>query len=179
MPMRRSLLAIVAAALGGVASAADKGTEVALGGLKSTTPAAWKEKELPKGSMRMAQFTVPKAEGDKDDAEVAIFVFPGGSGTVKQNLERQLAKFVADGRKETVDKIKVGDLEATYQDVTGTFLKKPFPMAEKGTPVEGYRQLYVVFEAGDGKQYYLWLLGPAKTVGDHKKGFDEFLKGFK
>ena len=177
--MRRSLLAIVAAALGGVASAADKGTEVSLGGLKSTTPAGWKEKELPAGSMRMAQFVVPKAEGDKDDAEVAIFVFPGGSGTVKQNLERQLAKFQADGRKETVDKIKVGEVEATYQDVTGTFVKKPFPMAEKGTPIEGYRQIYVVFEAKDGKQYYLWLLGPGKTVDAHKKGFDEFLKGFK
>lgn len=177
--MRSLFAAAVAVSLAAAVAAADKGTEVTLAGMKSATPATWKEKELPKGSMRMAQFTVPKAAGDADDAEVAIFVFPGGSGTVKANLERQLAKFQADGRKETVDKAKVGEIEATYQDVTGTFIKKPFPMAEKGTPVEGYRQLYVVFEGKDEKQYYVWLLGPGKTVDANKKAFDEWLKNFK
>ena len=41
----------------------------------------------------------------------------GGSGTVKQNLDRQLAKFVADGRKDKTDKVMVGPIEATYQDI--------------------------------------------------------------
>ena len=36
-----------------------------------------------------------KAEGDPEDAEVAVFYFKGGSGTVDQNLKRQLAKFKA------------------------------------------------------------------------------------
>jgi hypothetical protein len=158
--------------------AADKGTDVQLAGMKSTTPATWTE-ENPSSSMRMAQFKLPKAEGEKEDAELAIFVFPGGSGTVKQNLDRQLAKFVEEGRKDKVEKIKVGEIEATYQDVTGTFKKKPFPMAEKFTPVEGYRQLYVVFEDKAGKQYYMTLTGPAKTIEANKKGFEEWLKNFK
>ena len=155
-----------------------KGSTVELAGMKSTTPAEWKE-ETPSNNMRMAQFKLLKADGDKEDAELAFFVFPGGSGTVKANLDRQTAKFIDDGRKEKVEKTKIGELEASYQDVSGTFKKKKFPMAPDFTPVEGYRQLYVVFEAKDGKQYYMTLLGPKATVEKHKKAFDEFLKNFK
>ncbi|HVK13121.1 MAG TPA: hypothetical protein VM597_30490 [Gemmataceae bacterium] len=171
----RLVLTAACALFAGVASAADP---VELAGMKSAPPADWKE-EAPSSTMRKAQFKLPKAEGAKEDAELAIFVFPGGSGTVKQNLDRQLAKFVAEGRKDKTDKVMVGPIEATYQDVTGTYIKKPFPMAEKGTPQEDYRQLYVVFEAKDGRQYYMTLLGPAKTVEKHKKGFEDWLKNFK
>jgi hypothetical protein len=127
--------------------------------------------------MRQLQFVVPKAEGDAEDAEVAVFRLPN-SGTVEQNLKRQLDKFLADGRKDKTDKLKVGPLDATYQDVSGTYLKKPFPMAQKGTPMKDWRQLYVVFSKGDD-QFYVWLLGPAKTVEKHKAGFEEWLKNFK
>ncbi|CAN5570730.1 hypothetical protein BH11PLA2_BH11PLA2_36270 [soil metagenome] len=164
------------------AYAADKGTDVEFGGMKSTTPGDWK-KEEPSNAMRVYQFKLAKAEGDKEDAELALFFFKGGSGTVDANLKRQVAKFnPADGKdkvEETVDKkAKIGGVDATYQDVAGTFIKKPFPMAEKGTPMPNYRQLYVVFETKDG-QYYMTLLGPAKTIEKHKKAFDEWLKNFK
>lgn len=181
--MRVFALAAAAAltALAGDALA-QKGAVVDLAGMKSAAPADWKQ-ETPTNTMRMAQFKLPKADGDKDDAELALFVFPGGSGTLQQNLDRQVAKFQPaagkDKVEQKVEKVKVGGIEATYQDVTGTFLKKPFPMAEKGTPVPDYRQLYVVFETKDGKQYYMTLLGPTKTVEKHKKSFEEWLKNFK
>lgn len=174
----RLLLTAAAVALAGVAAADDKGKTVELAGMKSTTPADWKE-EAPSNNMRMAQFKLPRAEGDKADAELAVFVFPGGSGTAKANLDRQLAKFVEQGRKDKTEKVTVGGIEATYQDVSGTYKKKAFPMATDFTPVPDYRQLYVLFEAKDGKQYYMTLLGPAKTVEKHEKGFKEFLKNFK
>ena len=47
------------------------------------------------------------------------------------------------------------------------------------TLVKDYRQLYVVFEGKDGKQYYATLLGGKATVEKHKKPFEEFLKNFK
>ena len=127
--------------------------------------------------MRQSQFVVPKIEGDADDAEVAVFKL-SASGTVEQNLKRQLDKFDADGRKDKTDKIKVGALDGTYQDVSGNFKQKPFPMAEKFTLKKDWRQLYVVFNKGDD-QYYVWLLGPAKTVEKHKAGFEDWLKNFK
>jgi hypothetical protein len=165
------------------AAADDKGTVVEFGGMKATTPADWK-KEEPSNKMRVWQFKLPKAEGDKEDAELALFFFPGkGAGTVEQNLARQVAKFSpADGKdkvEESVDKkAKVGTVDAVYQDVAGTFIKKAFPMAKDGTPMANYRQLYVLFETKDG-QYYMNLLGPAKSVEKHKKGFDGWLKEFK
>ena len=153
-----------------------------LAGMKSKLPENWKEEE-PSNKMRMAQFKLPKAEGDKEDGELALFQFPGGSGTIEANLARQTAKFQpAEGEKELktkVEKIKVGKIEATYQDVSGTFKKKAFPMAKDFTPVAGYRQLYVVFTIADKGEYYMTLLGPDKTVEKHKKDFEEWVKNFK
>ena len=180
----RSLAAFLFAfTLANFAAAEDKGTSVELAGMKSTTPADWKE-EKPSNAMRLTQFKLPKEKDDKDDAELAIFFFKGGgAGGLDANLKRQTAKFTpAEGKdkvEETVDKkSKVGSVDAVYQDVKGTFIKKPFPMAEKGTPMPGYRQLYVVFETKDG-QFYMTLLGPTKSVEKHKKAFDEWLKNFK
>lgn len=162
-------------------AAADKGTAVEWAGLKSTTPGDWKE-ETPSSKLRQGQFKLPKADGDKDDAEVAIFFSPGGGG-VEANLKRQIAAFQpAEGKEkvgEVQEKLKLGGSEAVYQTVTGSFLKKPFPMAEKGTPVPGYKQIYVIFETKDGAVASLWMRGPEKTVEKHKKGFDEWVKGFK
>ena len=171
--MNRLLIA-AALAVPAVAPAGD----VELAGMKSAAPAAWKE-EPPSNSMRVAQFRLPKAEGDKEDAELALFSFPGGSGSLDANLKRQIDKFTPDGRKDTTGKIKVGEYEAAYQDVTGTFKKKKFPMATDFTPVEGQRQLYVVFEGKDGRQHYMTLLGPAKTVEKNKAEFEGWLKNFK
>jgi hypothetical protein len=175
------LVAVVMCLLAVRAWAEDKGKLVEFAGMKSTAPAEWKSEE-PSNTMRVHQFKLPKEKDDKEDAELALFFFKAGSGTVEANLKRQVAKFnPADGKdkvEEKVEKTKVGGIEATYQDVSGTYLKKKFPMDKEGTPMAGYRQLYVVFENADG-QYYMTLLGPAKTVEKHKKGFDEWLKNFK
>jgi len=176
--MRQLVLFGVVLACCGPARAEDKGTPVELAGMKSVTPAEWKE-EKPSNSMRLTQFKLPKAEGDAADAELAFFSFPGGSGTLKQNLDRQVAKFADEGRTDKAEKVKVGDIEATYQDVAGSFKKKAFPMATDFTLVKDQRQLYVVFDGKDGKQYYATLLGGKATVEKHKKGFEEFLKNFK
>jgi hypothetical protein len=182
--MRMLFAAVLAAVLAVGGSAADKGVEVEWGTFKSTTPAGWKE-ETPSNKFRLAQFKLPKAEGDPDDAELALFESPGG-GTIEQNLERQLKKFeLPKDKKPVVSKIKVGKEEATYQDITGTYLKK-FPPNDpnaKVTRVGDYRQIYVIFEGknkkGEDVVFSLTLLGPAKTVEKNKKDLDDWLKSFK
>lgn len=157
--------------------------DVELAGMKSTAPKSWKE-EPPANTMRVTQFKLPKAEGDAEDAELAIFYFKGGSGGVEANLERQVKKFKPAGGTEKVEakteKIKVGKIDATFQDVKGVFLSKfpPFAPNAKITEKENYRQLYVIFTT-EGGDYYMTLLGPAKTVAAHEKEFQEFLKNFK
>jgi hypothetical protein len=177
---------VALAAAAGVSPAQEKkGTVVELAGMKAATPADWKEEALKPGSMRMSQFKLPKVEGDPEDAELALFFFRGNAGTVEQNLKRQEAKFEPPAGKKIedvtkVEKAKVGPHDATYQDIQGTLLRKfpPFDPNAKVTKVPDYRQLYVVFETKDG-QYFMTLLGPAKTVEKHKKAFDEWLKSFK
>ena len=177
--MRMLFASALAALVAAGALAAEKGVAVEWGGVRSTTPAGWKE-ETPSNTMRLAQFKLPKEKGDAADAELALFKSPGG-GTVEANLERQVKKFeLAKDAKPAVSKIKIGKNEATYQDITGTLLKKfpPFDPNAKITKVENYRQIYVIFEGKDAV-YSLTLLGPAKTVEKHKKEFDEWLKNFK
>lgn len=183
--MRRLVLALAVAALGGYAAAADdKSSTVKFAGLTGTTPAGWKE-ETPSNRMRLAQFKLPKAEKDKEDAELSVFVSPGGGG-VDANLKRQEVKFkIPEGVKKEdaikLEKVKVGGFEGKYQDIAGTFLFKaaPFDPNAKVTEKEGYRQLYVIFEAKEGEVVSMILVGPAATIEKNKKGFDEFLKSFK
>lgn len=186
--MRLIFAAACIAALAAHTSAQDqKGTTVEWGGLKSTTPGNWKEVP-PSNKMRLAQFRLPRADGDKEDGELALFRSPGG-GTIQQNLERQEKKFEIPAGVKAADaiktgKIQLGKIDAVVQDIQGTLLKKfpPFDPNAKITKVPEYRQLYVIFEKaeGDGTALYsLTLLGPAKTIEKHKKAFDEWVKNFK
>jgi hypothetical protein len=186
--MRSLFAATLIVTIAAIASAQDKkGTPVELAGLKSTTPGDWKE-EAPSSSMRLMQFKIPKAGGDPEDAELALFKTPGG-GSVQANLERQEKKFEIPAGKKAGDvikteKIKFGPHEAIYQDIQGTYLKK-FPPADpnaKVTKVPDFRQLYVIFETKEGDKttlYSMYMIGPIQTIEKHKKDFEEWIKNFK
>jgi hypothetical protein len=153
-------------------------------GLKSAAPADWKE-VTPSSTMRKAQLAAPKVAGDAEDAEVAIFEFPGGGG-VDANLKRQIAAFQPAAGKDKVEekqtKITVAGNDGVMQEVSGTLLKKaggPFDPNAKTTPVAGYKQVYVVFETKAGVTASVWLRGPEKTVEKHKPAFEAWVKNFK
>jgi len=181
--MKRRLFAMMLVAVVGLtATAADQSIELA--GLKGTVPAGWKS-EKPSNAMRLAQYKLEKEKGDNEDAELTVFVSPGGGG-VEANLKRQEAKFkIADGVKKEdavkVSETKVGNHKATYQDIKGTFLFKaaPFDPNSKVTEKKDYRQLYVIFEDEEKKVVSVILVGPDKTVEKHKKDFEGFIKSFK
>jgi hypothetical protein len=163
----------------------DKGKVVDLGGLKSTAPADWQE-EKPSSNLRTAQFRLAKADGDPADAELVIFYFGKDSGgSVDANLDRWKKKFAPpEGKKiddvAKVDKFKVGGVPVTYLDVSGTYLYSD-PKTGPGGKVErrpDHRMFGVIVETGNGP-YFITLIGPAKTVERHKKGFDEWVKNFK
>ncbi len=173
-------LAIAQTAAGGN----DKGTVVTLDGLKSRTPASWK-KFPPANRMRAYQFQVPRADGDKTDADLVIFFFGTGSGgSAEDNLKRWKSQFRPPQGKtieqaSQVDKLKVGAVNLTYLDIQGTYLEKfpPFDPNAKIITRKNYRSLSVYFDSPNGP-YFIRLTGPAKTVDQHKKGFDGWLKAF-
>ncbi len=165
---------------------ADKGTVVEIDTFKSKVPGSWKEVELTEQQRnfgRIAQFTVPKNKDDKHDAEMYVFFFKGGGGDAKANIDRWKSQFTApEGKKvETkVEEMKVGDTPVTYVDVQGTYKykKAPFNPNEKEELRPDYRLIGVIFDSKNGP-YYIRFVGPAKTVAENKKAFDEWLKGLK
>jgi hypothetical protein len=186
LQMNRVLWVMCAGALAclgaGGARAEDKdakGDVVELDGLKATVPADWK-KEKPKSSFRYAQFRVPRAEGDEEDAELVIF--KGLGGTVKANVDRWKGQFIPPEGKtindvSTLQKMKVGGFPATYLDIHGTYLDS-VPGSTKVTKRPGYRLLALQVD-GDKNPYHIKLIGPAKTIAKHKKDFDKWLEAFK
>ena len=176
-------LALVAVAgLSAADDKKDKGTVVTLDGLSSRTPAEWKE-EAPSNNMRLAQFTLTKAKDDKADGELVIF--KGISGSAKENVDRWKKQFLPSKDKKIddvakVEEFKVGDAKVTYLDIEGTYLFKarPFDPNAKVEERPEYRMLAVQFEAPK-ENYQFRLTGPAKTVEQYKKGFDDWIKAFK
>ncbi len=163
----------------------NKGTVVTLDGLKSRTPGNWKT-QRPANEMRAYQFQIPRVEGDKKDAELIIFFFGSGSGgTPADNIKRWKSQFEPPEGKtmdqaSKVEKYKVGDVDITYLDIAGTYLYKfpPFAANAKITPLPNYRGLNVYFGSKEGP-YFIRVTGPAKTVTQNKKGFDDWIKAFK
>ena len=79
-----------------------------------------------------------------------------------------------------VENFKVGDADITYLDVAGTYLFKfpPFDPNAKVMPLPDYRMLSVYFGSKNGP-YFLRMVGPAKTVTQSKKDFENWVKAFK
>ncbi len=173
MPNASALLfALIAAASGPV---------VVLGGLKSAAPGTWKESPVS-SPMRVKQFGIPGKDGD---AELAVFFFgKGQGGSVEANIDRWKKQFQPPAGK-TLDQVsKVGTVKltstkATVFDISGTYMHKTRPMDPgPGEPRANHRMLAVVLETPEG-DYFLKLVGPAKTIEKNKKDFDAWLKGFK
>jgi hypothetical protein len=170
------------------ATAGEKGTTVNLDGLKSTTPATWQPQPIDAkkvGNFRKYQFAIPRADGDKEGAELLILHLGGSGGSNDANIDRWKQTFAPPPGKTIddvtkVEKLKVGDVPVVYVDIHGTYLYKfpPFAPNAKVMPKENYRFLGVIFDSKEGP-YYIRLTGPARTVEASKKGFDEWLKGFK
>jgi hypothetical protein len=140
-------------------------------------PAGWRV-EQPASSMRLAQFTLPRGDGDAEDAGAVIYFFgQGQGGSVEANLERWASQMgQAGGRPGTVKDGKTTTLTTnghavSVLDITGTYTDT---MAGGG-PKSGYRMKAAVVETPGGP-YFIKLTGPEKTVSKWDASFQAFLK---
>lgn len=143
--------------------AADETRVAKIGGLSLTVPKHWKE-EPPANRLRLGQFSVPPVEGDKEAAELSIFNF-GAGGTVEEQVARWIEQFEANGRKSQTSTGTIENLgKYVFVDLSGTY-KKPDgpPILRKTVPQPGSRMLVAMIQTEDG-DYFLKLVGPAKTV---------------
>lgn len=164
----------------GVASSARaqdaKTRSVDAGGLVFQAPAAWKSTP-PQSQMRRAQLEIEPAAGDKDKAELIVFAFPGGAGTVEANIERWQRQFRdKDGNPPKVDarKVKGRNVDVTRVEIAGHYFPANFPGQPKQDDKPSYRLLgAIVITPETG--YFLRLVGPDKTVAESRAGFDAML----
>jgi hypothetical protein len=152
------------------------GGQVAGAGLKFTAPDGWVA-EKPTSSMRQAQYRLPKAAGDSEDAELVVFYFQGGGGGVQANIDRWVGQFAKpDGSPVTDAKTShktAHGIALTIVDVTGTYVAG-MGSASDGKQKDRYRMLGAVAEAGSGPWFFK-LIGPEKTVTRWEPGFQSFL----
>jgi hypothetical protein len=169
------VLAVAAAIL--LSGADDPKQTVDAGGLKFKAPAAWKSDPPPAGGMRRAQLKVQQADGEDYPAELVVFAFPGGAGTVDANIERWRKLFKdKDGNppEAVTKKVKGKNVEVTRVETSGHYYPARFP----GRPPEPDRpdaRLLGAIVIGDETSFFIRMVGPNKAMNKISSDFDELL----
>ena len=154
----------------------------ASGDLHYKVPDGWVAGQ-PTSKMRVAQFKLPKAEGDNEDGELVLYYFGANQGgTAEANIDRWISQIQqADGSsskdKAKTESLTVNGLKITTVDVSGRYTAEMAPGSGKFYDNTNYRLRAAVIEAPKGN-YFLKLVGPAKTVGRWEQSFTDFVKSF-
>jgi len=131
----------------------------------------------PKSQMRKASYEVPRAEGDTEDGELAVFYFgPGQGGSIEANVERWVKQFsnvAAEGIKRA-DREANGLRQHTVEIQRGTFDAGQMGMGGSGGPKKDYALQGAIVESPSGA-YFFKMTGPARTVAAAKAPFMQLL----
>jgi hypothetical protein len=148
--------------------------------VKFTAPPEWKP-QTPSGAMRKAQYALPAAEGDTEDAELVVFYFgPGEGGNVTDNLVRWRGQVTAaDGSPlpadaSTEERFDADKLKVVLLDVSGRYAPGALPGRPDPGPRDGYRMLAAVIETPGGP-WFVKVTGPARTMAQHREAVRKFL----
>jgi hypothetical protein len=147
--------------------------------LTYTAPPAWQFKATS-SMMRVAEFVLPKAAGDGEDASLVIYFFGGTGGTVQANLDRWFGQLEQpDGRKTrdvaTTTSRLINGLSFTLFDATGTYVAEVTPGSPEHFNKAGFRMRAAVIQTPGGP-YFIKLVGPAGSVTRWDKEYDAFLQ---
>jgi hypothetical protein len=152
------------------------------GELKYKAPEGWLE-EKPTSSMRAAQYKLPKAAGDTEDASLVLYYFGQGQGGGTQaNIDRWINQMQqpdgsASSTKAKSESTTINGLKVTTVDVSGTYSAEMTPGSGSFSNNSNYRMRAAVIETPKGS-YFVKLVGPAKTVAQWDEGFNTYLKSF-
>ena len=130
--------------------------------------------------MRRAQLKVEPIEGDDYPAELVVFAFPGGAGSVEANLKRWQKLFKdEDGNPPKIEskKVKGKNVEVTRAETSGHYHPAPFGGTKE--PDRPGARLLGAIVTGEKSSYYIRMVGPDKTMKKLTADFDEMLKTIK
>jgi hypothetical protein len=151
-------------------------------GLTFTPPPGWLA-ESPSSSNRKAQFKLPRAEGDSEDAELVVHHFPSGGGTPQANIDRWIGQFAKPDGSSVADTAKVthrsiDGIPLTIVDVSGSYSNSMMSMQKPEGPKASYRMFGAIAETKTGP-WFIRLTGPAKTVSKWAPTYEAFLNSIR
>ncbi len=135
-------------------------------------PDAWKLLDHP-SPMRLATYTIPKAEGDAEDAELSVTRV---GGDVASNIQRWSGQFEGSPQPKTSER-SAGDLKITVVELEGTYSGMAMPGQGAAGPKQNFAMLAAIVEGG-GDAHFFKMTGPKKTIDAARGGFDELVSSF-
>jgi hypothetical protein len=150
--------------------------------LKFTVPAGWIEEERT-SSMRVAQYRLPHAATDTEDASLVLYYFgQGQGGSASANVERwigQMKQAEGASSKEAAkqEQLEVNGLKVTTVDVSGTYVAETAPGSGTFHNKPASRLRAAVVETPNGS-YFVKLVGPEKTVAQWNESFLSYVRSF-
>jgi hypothetical protein len=149
--------------------------------LKYDMPDGWTSK-APSSRMRVAEFVLPRAEGDPEDGSLVITYFGGQGGTVQANFDRWLTQMTQPDGRASKDVAKTSTLSTngltlTIMDLPGTFVAEVAPGSSERHNKPGFHLKAAVIE-GKGP-FFVRLVGPAKTIAKWDLSVQAFFKSLR
>lgn len=133
--------------------------------------------------MRAAQYKLPKADGDGEDASLVLYYFGAAQGgSAQANVDRWIAQIQQPDGSSSKDKaktetIRVNGLTVMTLDVAGTYIAEVAPGDSRLRNDANYRLRAAVIETPKGN-YFLKLVGPAKTMAQWNQAFGDYVHSF-
>ena len=150
----------------------------AQGSLRFDPPPDWVRIETSSPS-RVAQFGLPRASGDPEDAELVVYYFGGEGGAVEANLERWTNQMLQPDDRPSSDaatttSFEVAGMSVIVLDVPGIYTAQVQPGSGMRYYKRGFRLKAAVVETSAGP-YFFKLTGPGRTVTEHESAFNALL----
>lgn len=144
---------------------------VRVAGIAFTPPAAWR-REAPESTMRVAQFGIPGASGEKDGT-VAVYYFGSGQGGgVPENIQRWQGQFTNPTGPGSVTPLERNGLKVTIVTAEGTY-GSGMPMGPS-TPEPGFALWGAIIEAPQGN-VFVKATGPKALIERSRPQFEALL----
>jgi hypothetical protein len=170
--------------IGSVVIAVAAAASLSAAGLKFTAPDGWVTR-TPASSMRLAEWTLPHADGDAEDALVTLYFFGANmGGNAQANIDRWIGQMAQpDGRDssavaKTSSSATSSGLKVTAVDVTGTYVAEVTPGSSEHFNKPGWRQIAALVETPGGP-HFVKVVGPAATVAKWDATVAAFVRGLR
>ena len=149
------------------------------GHLAFTAPSSWHTRPAA-SSMRVAEFVIPRAQGDAEDAELIVYYFGAqGGGSPQANIDRWIGQMQRPDGGSVRDDAKaesrtINGLAISSVDVSGTYVAEVRPGASEHFNKPDFRLMAAVVDTPRGA-YYIKLTGPSRTVAAARPAYEAFL----